>query len=67
MVKSTFGYMMVQRKKNQEITKLPSPSDLKKRIVISTKPPNESLEADTVDDKRTSNVMCRRGKMGGSG
>ncbi|PWA49899.1 phospholipase C1 [Artemisia annua] len=55
MVKRTFGDMLVQRKKDHEITKLPSPSDLKKRIVISTKPPNESLEADTVDDKRSSN------------
>ncbi|KAK1434840.1 hypothetical protein QVD17_00594 [Tagetes erecta] len=42
MVKDTFGDMLLYSRKDYEITKLPSPADLKKKIIISTKPPNES-------------------------
>ncbi|KAJ0738074.1 putative phosphoinositide phospholipase C [Helianthus annuus] len=47
MVKNTFGDMLVQPKKDSKLTKLPSPADLKRKIVISTKPPNESMESET--------------------
>nr|XP_043622419.1 phosphoinositide phospholipase C 2-like isoform X2 [Erigeron canadensis] len=53
MVKSIFGKMLVEPKKYHKLTELPSPADLKKRIIISTKPPNESLES--MDDKRATN------------
>lgn len=57
MVKRTFGETLVQPKKDSKLTKLPSPTDLKKKIVISTKPPNESLESDTVVDTSPNNVI----------
>ncbi|KAI3786969.1 hypothetical protein L1987_41086 [Smallanthus sonchifolius] len=47
MVKNTFGDMLVQPKKDYKLTELPSPADLKRKIGISTKPPNESLESET--------------------
>ncbi|KAL8230166.1 hypothetical protein R6Q59_000497 [Mikania micrantha] len=47
MVKRTFGDMLFQPDKYYDLTKLPSPADLKRKIVISTKPPNESLESET--------------------
>ncbi|KAI3682127.1 hypothetical protein L2E82_50159 [Cichorium intybus] len=52
MVKSMFQEKLFLSEKDHKLTKLPSPEDLKKKIIISTKPPNESLEPDTVDDKR---------------
>ncbi|KAI3694660.1 hypothetical protein L1987_77628 [Smallanthus sonchifolius] len=47
MVKNIFGGMLVQPKKDYKLIELPSPADLKRKIGISTKPPNESLESET--------------------
>ncbi|KAI3514053.1 hypothetical protein L1887_12369 [Cichorium endivia] len=59
MVKSMFQEKLFTSEKDHKLTKLPSPEDLKKKIIISTKPPNESLEPETVDDKRMTdhNIM----------
>ncbi|XP_071719543.1 phosphoinositide phospholipase C 2-like [Rutidosis leptorrhynchoides] len=53
MVKRIFGDMLYQT--TNDFTELLSPANLKKMILISTKPPNESLEAESVNDKRTTN------------
>ncbi|KAD0358288.1 hypothetical protein E3N88_44399 [Mikania micrantha] len=47
MVKRTFGDMLFQPDKYYDLSKLPSPADLKRKIVISTKPPNESVDTET--------------------
>ncbi|XP_076890904.1 phosphoinositide phospholipase C 2-like [Bidens hawaiensis] len=47
MVKQTFGDMLVQPKKDYELTELPLPAALKRKIIISTKPPNESSDSET--------------------
>lgn len=47
--------MLIQPKKDYKPTILPSPAELKGKIVISTKPPNESLDSETMDDKRIVN------------
>ncbi|KAL4571147.1 hypothetical protein LXL04_017898 [Taraxacum kok-saghyz] len=57
MVKSTFQEMLLLPKKDRKLTKLPSPAELKKKIIISTKPPNESLESGTVNDKTTTHSI----------
>ncbi|KAK9059564.1 hypothetical protein SSX86_020268 [Deinandra increscens subsp. villosa] len=47
MVTHTFGDMLFLPRKDYKLTTLPSPADLKRKIGISTKPPNESLESET--------------------
>ncbi|KAI7726597.1 hypothetical protein M8C21_025171, partial [Ambrosia artemisiifolia] len=56
MVTDTFGEMLY-RPESGELKELPSPESLKGRILISTKPPKEYLEAE--EDKHTKSQRVR--------
>lgn len=56
MVIQTFGEMLF-RPESECLKELPTPEDLKYRIIISTKPPKEYLEAKNFKDKRTSSQI----------
>ncbi|XP_022731537.1 phosphoinositide phospholipase C 4-like [Durio zibethinus] len=51
MVTQTFGKMLFCPETDQCLKEFPSPEDLKYRIIISTKPPKEYLEAQNNKDK----------------
>ncbi|KAL9679182.1 hypothetical protein QQ045_017038 [Rhodiola kirilowii] len=53
MLTDTFGDMLFYPK-SECLEEVPSPEELKYRIIISTKPPKEYLEANSFDNTRTS-------------
>lgn len=48
MLMQTFGDMLYYPK--TDLKELPSPEDLKYRVIISTKPPKEYLEAENIKE-----------------
>lgn len=58
MVKQTFGDILFCPG-SEPVKEFPSPDSLKKRIIISTKPPKEYLEAKEVKEKEEGS---RKGK-----
>lgn len=51
MVLDTFGEMLYYPDSEEQHKEFPSPDSLKKRIILSTKPPKEYLEAKISKDK----------------
>ncbi|XP_031122247.1 phosphoinositide phospholipase C 4-like isoform X2 [Ipomoea triloba] len=55
MLTNTFGDMLFVPE-SECLKEFPSPEELKHRIVISTKPPKEYLEAKTINEKQSSSL-----------
>nr|GMD25284.1 phosphoinositide phospholipase C 4-like [Ipomoea batatas] len=55
MITNTFGDMLFVPE-SECLKEFPSPEELKHRIVISTKPPKEYLEAKTINEKQSSSL-----------
>lgn len=56
MVVETFGDMLF-RPGSEDLAEFPSPASLKKRILISTKPPKEYLDTDGTKGKEGKTIM----------
>ncbi|XP_007016093.2 PREDICTED: phosphoinositide phospholipase C 1 [Theobroma cacao] len=61
MVKETFGEMLYCTK-SENLEEFPSPEFLKKKVLISTKPPKEYLEGQTIEEKKRKKSKSRAGE-----